>query len=142
MRIYKFRINTENLKEEDHDLMDCRFSDLLGNVEDHLAVVYNDNPIVTTYLYTEDQSIVNGFFDILFDFGTFYDMKEITQDVLTDFKQFEQIDSNYDKNHDLLYNFLLENIDSNFVLDYIEKNGKEKFENDILEFIPKFFDKI
>ena len=73
MRIYKFRINTENLKEEDHDLMDCRFLDLLGNFED---------------------------------------------------------------------NFLLENIDSDFVLDYVEKNGKEKFESDILKFIPKFFDKI
>jgi hypothetical protein len=143
MRIYKFRINTENLKDEkDHELMDSRFSDLLGKVEDHLAVVYNDNPIITTYLYTDDQSIVNGFFDILFDFNAFYDMKEITQDVLFDFKQFEQIDSIYDKNSSLLYKFLLDNIDTDFALDYIEKNGKEKFETDILDFIPRFFDLI
>ncbi len=146
MKIYKIVINFKSLKsEQDHEAFNSALKNLLGKVEDYIAVDYPENydgsviELLTTYLYTKDDSILNGVLDIIFDFDVYGSVEEITNEVVKDYKQFKGIDSNYDSNNILLCDFLRDYLSANFVIDYVKNNGKERFEKEVLEMFPQLF---
>jgi hypothetical protein len=147
MKVYKIVINSKSLKsEQDHEAFNSALKNLLGKVEDYIALEdfpedYDGSIVekLTTYLYAKDDSILSGVLDIIFDFGVYESVEEITSEVVKDYKQFKGIDSNYDSNNILLRNFLREYLSANFVIDYVENNGKERFEKEVLEMFPQLF---
>jgi hypothetical protein len=147
MKIYKIVINSKSLKtEQDHESFNSALRNFLGKVEDYIALEdfpedYDGSIVekLTTYLYAKDDTILNGVLDIIFDFGVYESVEEITNEVVKDYKQFKGIDSNYDSNDILLRNFLREYLSANFVIDYVENNGKERFEKELLEMFPQLF---
>lgn len=139
MKVYKFTINVSPLHDSNtYESVNKEFESLLGDVNKYVGYTNTDDSKMVMYFYSDCDKTMMSLYDILFDYKLFIDVKEITDDVKSDWTQFDGIDDITNNNYNLLSNFIVSEYNNDFILDYIIKNGESRFKSEILEkFIPQ-----